>query len=319
MKKKFKPTNIVLAAKSSSFMTESSTTSSMPNSQEVRYEISASGAFVCQDIKISKNGISEVPLTLDSQEPSLLPGQFKTKKVNPPKINFDELERVKHLGDGASSSVDLVKDHNNNLYAMKSVSISKERVKLMYAEIKSLHKCRRCPHIISMTEAYYRTGQLHILLEVMDMDLEHLLKKLKRIPEDILGLIIGQVLLALDYLHRKKGIIHRDLKPANILIKVSDFGLTGISSGLQNEEVFKTSQGTILYMSPERLSGEKHSFKADIWSVGVVCIELCMGKLPYEHHNNFFDVMQEATSMGNIELNEDLFSNDFQDFIRALL
>ena len=54
---------------------------------------------MCQDIKISKNGIKEVPLTLDSQEQShLLPGQFRTKKVTPPKINFDELERVKHLG-----------------------------------------------------------------------------------------------------------------------------------------------------------------------------------------------------------------------------
>ena len=72
-------------------------------------------------------------------------------------------------------------------------------------------------------------------------------------------------------------------------------------------------------MSPERLSGEKHCFKADIWSVGVICIELCMGKLPYEHHNNFFDVMQEATSMGNIELNDDLFSKEFQDFIRICL
>jgi serine/threonine protein kinase len=60
-----------------------------------------------------------------------------------------------------------------------------------------------------MTEAFYRTGQLHILLEFMDMDLEHLLKKFKRIPENILALIIGQVLQALDFLHRKKKIIHR--------------------------------------------------------------------------------------------------------------
>jgi hypothetical protein len=60
---------------------------------------SASGTFICEDIKISKNGISEVPLTLDSQEQShLLPGQFKTRKMSKPKINFEKLEIIKHLG-----------------------------------------------------------------------------------------------------------------------------------------------------------------------------------------------------------------------------
>ena len=72
-----------------------------------------------------------------------------------------------------------------------------------------------------MYEAYYRTGQLHILLEVMDMDLEHLLKKFKRIPENIVALMIGQVLLALDHLHRKKRIIHRVNKININLIEIS--------------------------------------------------------------------------------------------------
>jgi serine/threonine protein kinase len=106
---------------------------------------------------------------------------------------------------------------------------------------------------------------------------------------------------------------------SNGQVKVSDFGLTGISSGLSNEQVFKTCQGTILYMSPERLSDDKHSFKADIWSLGVVCIELCMGKLPYEHQNNFFDIMQEATQIGSIQLSDELFSKEFQEFIGMCL
>jgi serine/threonine protein kinase len=99
---------------------------------------------------------------------------------------------------------------------------------------------------------------------------------------------------------------------------VSDFGLTGIKSGMGNDEVFKTCQGTILYMSPERIADQPHSFSADIWSLGVICIELTQGKVPFEK-TNYFEVMDEVNNLSKMELSSSLYSTEFQQFIRGCL
>lgn len=277
---------------------------------------------------------------MDSQEFYSTPPSFtdnssrsplKNKKIvsNKPQIKrqssikFEDLKRIKHLGEGASSSVDLVEDSNGKKYALKMINISKSKIKVMYSEIKSLHKCRKCPYVIQMFEAYYRDSKMHILLEFMDMDIETLFKRAKTIPEDVLAIILIQILNALKYLHEKKKIIHRDLKPANILIskngvvKVSDFGLTGIKSGIQNEQVFKTCQGTIYYMSPERIQDKPHSFPSDIWSIGISCIELTMGKIPFSN-STYFDVMSEIEDIENIKL-PDTLSLEFKEFVKGCL
>jgi len=49
-----------------------------------------------------------------------------------------------------------------------------------------------------------------------------------------------------------------------------------------NKDVYTTFQGTQLYMSPERLRGEEHSFNSDIWSLGVTLAECAIGKFPFE-------------------------------------
>ena len=81
------------------------------------------------------------------------------------------------------------------------------------------------------------------------------------------------------YLHFVMNEIHRDIKPENILInskgftKLTDFG---ISKNLeQTNQLATTFVGTVTYMSPERLEHKKHSALSDIWSLGLVIIELC--------------------------------------------
>ena len=80
--------------------------------------------------------------------------------------------------------------------------------------------------------------------------------------------------------------VHRDLKPANVLlsklgaVKISDFGL---SRPLDNTVAFaNTFVGTTCYMSPERLSGDAYSYPADVWSLGLILLELATGRYPYE-------------------------------------
>jgi polo-like kinase 1 len=97
---------------------------------------------------------------------------------------------------------------------------------------------------------------------------------------------MNQILDALKYLHTHR-IIHRDLKLGNLFlndkmeIKLGDFGL---AAKLDFEgERKKTICGTPNYIAPEILEGKTgHSYEVDIWSLGVICYTLLIGKPPFE-------------------------------------
>lgn len=109
-------------------------------------------------------------------------------------------------------------------------------------------------------------------------------------------------------------------------VKISDMGLTGIFKknaeqteggkyGLKHEHVWKTCQGTIMYMSPERIEEQPHSYNSDVWSLGITLVELALGRFPFKT-GTYFEVMDEVN---NVETSNPLanqgFSDVFQDFI----
>jgi hypothetical protein len=82
------------------------------------------------------------------------------------------------------------------------------------------------------------------------------------------------------------GVVHRDIKPANVfvttdgLVKILDFGLARLVSSDMTRSGLMV--GTVNYMAPEQLRGEKSDHRADIFAYGVLLYELLAGRRPFQ-------------------------------------
>ena len=88
--------------------------------------------------------------------------------------------------------------------------------------------------------------------------------------------------------------MHRDFKTANVLLhngicKIADLGFAkqvSVKEGMEKQRA-GTVLGTSLMMAPEVLGEKPYSFKADIWSIGVVYYQMLFGKYPYVARNDY--------------------------------
>ncbi len=124
--------------------------------------------------------------------------------------------------------------------------------------------------------------------------------------------IVVQLCRALDFAHLK-GVVHRDVKPANLRylddgqIKIMDFGIARVEGGHQ---ITKSGVmiGTLHYMSPEQIRGEKLDGRTDIFSAGCILYELLAGVRPFAGESAtsiLYNIVHE-TPKPVIEKNADL-------------
>lgn len=143
-------------------------------------------------------------------------------------------------------------------------------------------------------------GEPYMALEFVDgKDLRRLVSRVREsgtsIPVEVALFVMGRVLEALAYAHRKRDeqdreiqLVHRDISPQNVLlsyegeVKVIDFGLakSTLSDAKTNPSIIL---GKFLYMAPEQARHEKVDRRSDLYSVAICLYELLTGKNPYGH------------------------------------
>ncbi len=112
---------------------------------------------------------------------------------------------------------------------------------------------------------------------------------------------VAQLCAALRYAHQVAKIAHHDLKPANVLVtldgvlKITDFGIARSLTETQTRLTGKigNTSGTLYYMSPQQIAGEKPTASDDLYALGAMLYELLAGKTPF-FRGDAFSVRQQV-------------------------
>jgi formylglycine-generating enzyme required for sulfatase activity/tRNA A-37 threonylcarbamoyl transferase component Bud32 len=141
------------------------------------------------------------------------------------------------------------------------------------------------PNIVAAYDCGDADGTPFLVMEYVEGEsLDRVLQRSGRLGLDEALVVITQTLSALDFAHAR-GVIHRDIKPANILrakdgsVKITDFGVAHIAES--NLTSTGAVLGTLSYMAPEQLNGQRVDQRADIFAAGVVLFELLGGAKPF--------------------------------------
>lgn len=169
--------------------------------------------------------------------------------------------------------------------AVKEMILEKQPNKdIIVNEILLMKECHH-PNIVNFIDSYLCDGALWVAMEFVDgCDLTQCIDVCHPFAEEHIAAITKEVLEGLEHLH-SKDIIHRDIKSDNVMmsmrgdIKLTDFGYGAQLTDDRNKR--KTVVGTPYWMAPEVIQGAQYDMKADIWSTGVMCIEMIDGLPPY--------------------------------------
>eukprot|EP00005_Dracoamoeba_jomungandri_P005086 CAMPEP_0174258236 /NCGR_PEP_ID=MMETSP0439-20130205/7269_1 /TAXON_ID=0 /ORGANISM="Stereomyxa ramosa, Strain Chinc5" /LENGTH=879 /DNA_ID=CAMNT_0015341675 /DNA_START=68 /DNA_END=2707 /DNA_ORIENTATION=- len=206
---------------------------------------------------------------------------------DPKKIYYD----YKTIGSGASGTVYSAKVKKTKKHvAIKQMVIAQQvKIEILVNEIMIMKESHH-PSIVDYVDSYIVDGTtLWVVMELIQggclTDVIEALGPLS-LPERVMATISRVTLEGLEYLHKPPyPIIHRDIKSDNILmgldgaIKITDFGYGAQLTSTADSRA--SVVGTTYWMAPEVVTGKPYDTKADIWSLGIMALEMVESEPPY--------------------------------------
>ena len=210
------------------------------------------------------------------------------------KVIAGRYELVKCIGHGGMADVylalDLILDRQVAIKILKPDSNADKVALERFAREAQASTQLSHPNIVDIYDVGDDDNIHYIVMEyVKGHTLKQLIKKRGPLPTRETIWIMKQLTSALMEAH-KNGLIHRDIKSQNILIKddgtvkLADFGIAILNNAIQLTSK-DSVLGSVHYLAPELVKGEKSSMKSDIYSLGIVMYELLRGDVPFKGDN----------------------------------
>ncbi len=130
----------------------------------------------------------------------------------------------------------------------------------------------------------------------------------ERVPLGVALRIFCDVCAGLDFAHDAKdidghplGVVHRDVTPSNVLVsmngpaKIVDFGIAKATTRNEGKTKTGTIKGKFSYLSPEQVLGTPLDRRSDVFSAGIMLVELLTGDNPFRAENDYHSLQRIVT------------------------
>ncbi|KAF3930168.1 PAK-2p27 [Dactylella cylindrospora] len=262
----------------------------------------------------------------------------KLRSVVSPGDPNQSYTKIKKVGQGASGSVyvakvnpnavsqsalQYVQTHRGNRVAIKQMDLAHQpRKELIVNEILVMKESQH-PNIVNFLDAFLKgTSELWVIMEYMEGGALTDVIDNNSLEEDHIATICFETCKGLQHLHSQK-IIHRDIKSDNVLldaqghVKITDFGFCAKLTEQKSKRA--TMVGTPYWMAPEVVKQKEYGPKVDIWSLGIMAIEMIESEPPYLNEEPLKALYLIATNGTPTLKKPDKLSKELKSFLSVCL